>query len=34
VTAWAQWTVVAPSTAACAAVPGIGTSQILELELN
>jgi hypothetical protein len=34
VTAWAQWTVVAPSTAACAAVPGIGTSQILELTLD
>lgn len=34
VTAWAQWTVVAPSTAGCVAVPGFGTSQILELTLN
>jgi hypothetical protein len=34
ITAWAQWTVVAPSTAGCAAVPGVGTSQILELSVN
>jgi hypothetical protein len=34
ITAWAQWTVIAPSTSGCAAVPGVGTSQILELDVE